>query len=233
MSDDLSLPAANQCQLWWTPVYWHTFFRAAPCNVRALQPGDTHAVDNWRKRIKRVLFFFFFPFLEDIISRWAAEAVNFSQTPPPPPLCLEANPLISCVSMVLQRTILYVYEKERRREEKKSNSFFVPHLYNHFEMAAVLLWFVSWEAIWSLCKPEWEKMLFFLWVCRSVFGQKLETIMPLQCLCGSQILLLLFSKETPFLSDHGPSSYFLVFKTMGYYHRSNQFSPARVYARML
>lgn len=104
---------------------------------------------------------FFPPFLEDIISRWAAEAVNFSQTPTPPPLCLEANPLISCVSMVLQRTILYVYEKERKREEKKSNSFFVPHLYNHFEMAAVLLCFVSWEAIWSLCKPEWEKMFFF------------------------------------------------------------------------
>lgn len=170
MSDDLSLPAANQCQLWWTPVYWHTFFHAAPCNVRLLQPGDPHAVDNWRKRMKRVLFFFF-PFLEDIISRWAAEAVNFSQTPPPPPLCLEANPLISCVSMVLQRTILYVYEKERKREEKKYNSFFVPHLYNHFEMAAVLLCFVSWEAIWSLCKPEWEKMFFSLGLSLCVWSE--------------------------------------------------------------
>lgn len=166
------------CQLWATSVRRHTSFYAAPChNAGAVNQEPRSAADDWRKRLKRALRFFsilVWSFLEDIISTWAAEAVNFSQTPTPPPprppppqLCLEANPLISCVSMDLQRTILYVYEKEGRRR-KPIHFFSVPCLYNHFEMAAVLLCFVSWEVIWILSQREWEKkkiLLFGLLPC--------------------------------------------------------------------
>lgn len=117
--------------------------------------------DNRRKRLKRVLRCFFLKFTS-IIPRGhhfnvSCRGCEFLPEHPPPhhqprprhphiPLlphpCLEANPLISCVSMDLQRTILYVYEKEGRRR-KPIHFFPVPRLSNHFEMAAVLLCFVS------------------------------------------------------------------------------------------
>lgn len=53
-------------------------------------------------------------------------------------------------------------------------------------------------------------------VCQSVFGQKPETIMPLQCSCGSQLPMLLYllnlAVRKHYFCDHGRYSYFLVFK---------------------
>ena len=81
----------------------------------------------------------------------------------------------------------FLYEKEGEENPLHflSFCFFVLDLYNHFKMAPVLLcfvherWFESYVGL-----NENEKRWF--WVCQSVFGQKPETLQPLQCSCGLQ-----------------------------------------------
>lgn len=141
-------------------------------NMLVIQPWDPHTVDNWRREIKWIQFFFFIPRGHHFkMSCWGCE---FLPDPHPHPLCLEANPLISCVSMDLQGTFFIWEWKDKEGEERKSASFSVL-FYMHFKIAAVLLYFVhKWwfESYVGLNKKR-----------LSLVGQpqKPETITPLQC----------------------------------------------------
>lgn len=129
-----------------------------------LRPWDLHSVDKKRKKNKVHTVFFFPTSLEDIISRWVAAAVN-SFSASPLLLRLEANPLISCVSTDLQRTHFFIWKRERRRISTSFsflffffwNAWFVQPLQNGYSVIVLC----SWEMIWNLCKPEWDKKFFF------------------------------------------------------------------------
>lgn len=155
---------------WWEPTLWghithHSLITTMQfhtvANLMMLQPWDLHSVGKKRKRTKCILFFL--PRGHHFKMSWCGcEFLSAF----PLLLCLEANPLISCVSMDLQRTI-FIWERERRKST--SFPFFVLDLYNHFKMAPVLLCFVheSWfESYVDL--NEKRRFLF-------VFGQKPET----------------------------------------------------------
>lgn len=126
MSDDLSLLAANQCQLWWTPVYWHTFFRAAPCNVRVLQPGDPHAVDNWRKRIKRVLFFFF-PIPRGHHFKMSCWGCEFLPDPTPTPALSGGKSTdFLCLNGLAKDNFICIWKREEKRRKEIQFIFCAP-----------------------------------------------------------------------------------------------------------
>lgn len=82
-------------------------------NVPMLQPWDLHSVDKKRKRTKCILFFFLPRGHHFKMSCCGCEFLSAS----PLLLCLEANPLISCVSMDLQKTFLYEKKKKEREED--------------------------------------------------------------------------------------------------------------------
>lgn len=153
-------------KLWPTSVRRHTSFYAAPChNAGAVNQEPRSAADDWRKRLKRALRFFHFSL---IIPRGhhfnvSCRGCEFLPDPNPTTSASPSSPTLSggksadflCLNGLAKDNFICIW---KRGEKKKTNPFFsVPRLYNHFEMAAVLLCFVSWEVIWILSQREWEK----------------------------------------------------------------------------
>lgn len=126
-----------------------------PCSMRlhadgrvraAVNPEPLSAADNQRKRLKLPFFFFILllSFLEDIISTWAAEAVNFSLTPnppPPPSSYLQPPPVLTslssqtlsggksadflCLNGLAKDNFICIWKEGRRRRRGKPIHFFL------------------------------------------------------------------------------------------------------------
>lgn len=147
----------------------------ATANMLVLQPWDPHTVDNWRRELKWIQFFF--SFLEDIISRWAVEAVNSSQTPTPIRSVWRQIHWFPVSQWTCKGHFLY--ENGETKKEKKENPLHFLCFFNmHFKIAAVLLCFIHkwWFEFYAvLNEKRWSS------IGQSVFSQKPETIMPLQC----------------------------------------------------
>jgi len=151
---------------WWEPTLWghitpHSLITTMQlrtvANLMMLWRTMGPALC-WKEEEKEQSAYCFFFSLEDIISRWVGVAVNSSQLSPLL-LCLEANPLISCVSMDLQRTI-FIWERERRKSTSFSFLFFFCAWFvQPLQNGSSVIVLCSWELIWILCRPEWEKMI--------------------------------------------------------------------------
>lgn len=171
--------------LCWTATHWRskgtlysTNQYAAPCNCQRAGATTMRHTHCWQlEERNKVNTVFFIPRGHHFkMSCWGCE---FFPDPHPHPLCLEANPLISCVSMDLQGTFFIWEWRDEEGEERKSASFSVLFFfYMHFKIAAVLLCFVhKWwfESYASLNEKRRSS------VGQSLFSQKPETIKPLQC----------------------------------------------------
>lgn len=206
----LVLMGAQLVRAWYTPIILTTSIQLPMC--WCYNHETCTLLTGGRKEQSAYCFFL----LEDIISRWVAVAVNSSQPPPTPPLCLEANPLISCVSMDLQRTIFYM-----RKREKKIHFifffFFCAWFVQPLQNGSSVIVLCSWEMIWILCRPEWEKTIFGLSVCVRSETRDFKASSVFMWITGIEMLplflyLLNLAAKTCYFCDHVRYLSFFVFK---------------------
>lgn len=138
------------------------------------------SVEKNGERTKCILFFSSkrTSFQDDLLWLWIPPC------PPPPHPALSGGKSTDFLCLNgLAKDTFYMREKEKKIHFIFFLSFVVLDLHNHFKMAPVLLCFVHerwFESYVGLNEKRW------VLVCQSVFGQKPETLQPLQCSCGLQ-----------------------------------------------
>lgn len=159
---------------WWEATLWghiihHSLITTMQfhtvANFMILQPWDLHSVGKKRKRTKCILFFL--PWGHHFKMSWCG--CEFLSAFPPPALSGGKSTDFLCLNGLAKDNF---YMRKREKKIHFLFFFFCAWFVQPLQNGSSVIVLCSWELIWILCRPEWEKTIFGL----SVFGQKPETL---------------------------------------------------------